>query len=381
MKPLPKKVQALVSLPAPQKQKDLLAFLGAANFWRRSLGGLNKNGKYFNTAALLQGLYNIATEKGLNAKKFVKKWSEDPQYEQAYQDAKQLLIQAANLVHLNPNAPLALFVDASDQSLGGTLCQRSNNGWSAIGYYSKSLNEAQKKYSIFRKEMLSLHHSIRHFLPEIIGRDLHCFTDNRSLVDAFKNPEIKLNDPIAARQLIEISQFTTKVSHISGAENVGADFLSRFTIAKVNPPSTDVIYQPFTPLMTEENENQAQSKSNNTTKIHTTVGIGNIELASITETANVQTIDLKKLQEAQETCSETLAAKSKNHAKNASFAVIDIDNHKILCEISNRKPRPLIPKSMRYDLIHTLHSIGHPGLQETKLRVNSQYYWNKSTVI
>ena len=70
--PLPKKVDAIMNLAPPKKQKDLLGFLGAANFWRRSLSGLEKNNKYHNIAALIQCLYDIATEKNLNSKKMSK---------------------------------------------------------------------------------------------------------------------------------------------------------------------------------------------------------------------------------------------------------------------------------------------------------------------
>ena len=234
LKPIPKKVDAITNIAPPRKQKDLLAFLGAANFYRRSLSGLNKNNKYYNTAALIQCLYEIATEKDLNAKKFMEKWNSDEKYKNAFEDAKQLLKKAANLTHLNPNAPLALFVDASDVSIGGKLCQLSNKGWSTIGYYSKSLSSSQKKWSVFNKELHSLHLSIRHFLPEILGRNLSCWTDHKAISDAFKRPELNQNDGIAARKLLEISQFTSNIHHIAGNQNVAADYLSRCETIK--PP-------------------------------------------------------------------------------------------------------------------------------------------------
>ena len=155
-------------------------------------------------------------------------WNADRKYLEAFNDAKEMLKKAANLVHLNPNQPLALFVDASNVSIGGALRQMSAVGWSTIGYYSKSLNEAQKKYSTFRKELLALNFSLRHFLPEILGRKLICFSDHKAIVDGFKKPELKQNDPIAARQMLEIAQFTTDIRHISGIKNVTADFFSRY---------------------------------------------------------------------------------------------------------------------------------------------------------
>ena len=41
IKPLPKKVEAIVSYPAPTKPKQLLGFLGALNYYRRTLPKVN----------------------------------------------------------------------------------------------------------------------------------------------------------------------------------------------------------------------------------------------------------------------------------------------------------------------------------------------------
>ena len=371
LKPLPKKLSAIANIAPPKKQKDLLGFLGAANFYRRSLSGLNKNNKYYNTAALIQCLYDIATEKNLNAKKFEQKWNSDPKYSTAFNDAKKLINNAANLVHLNPNAPLALFVDASDVSIGGKLCQLSNKGWQAIGYYSKSLNDSQKLWSVFNKELHSLHLSIRHFLHEILGRNLTCFTDHKAVSDAFKRPEIKQNDGKAARKLLEISQFTSNVHHISGSQNSAADFLSRYEPLKktLEPLSKEDLYQPFYPLMEDDVE---------TNKVQTVLGTGSISINAIqTETVELQAEEIKSIAKAQETCPETIAAKTKQHSKFTKFAEVSFGDYKVVCELSATKPRPILPAELRNYYMKTLHSIGHPSIKETIYRLSSNYYWSK----
>ena len=59
--PLKRKLQALENFEAPKTQKELLHFLGAINYFRSSLRGLQINGNYLNTAAILQPLYSVAT--------------------------------------------------------------------------------------------------------------------------------------------------------------------------------------------------------------------------------------------------------------------------------------------------------------------------------
>ena len=370
LKPVPRKIEAITKIPEPRKQKDLLAFLGAANFYRRSLSGLTENGQYKNAAALIQCLYTLATEKGLTAKKFVQKWNSQEIYKKAFEDAKQLLKQSANLVHINPNAQLALFVDASGQSLGGTLRQLTNTGWKAIGYYSKSLNTAQQKYSTFRKELLGLVMSLRHFLPEIYGRRLVCYSDHKAIVDAFKKQDLKQNDQIATRYMLEISQFTSNIQHVSGSKNITADFLSRCDQRKEEKLDKNV-YQVFHPL-------NSQNSGVSTAQISTSIGVGQIDIAELVpENTEIQTVDIPKLQQEQQDCNETKAAIQGKHAKTSKFAVVQFDGKDIVCETSKLKPRPLVPASLRQEYIKTLHSIGHPSIMETVNRVSNNYFWNK----
>ena len=55
--PLERKMDAIVAFPPPQKQKQLLGFLGAVNYYRRSLPHVNGQ----SPASILQPLYTAAT--------------------------------------------------------------------------------------------------------------------------------------------------------------------------------------------------------------------------------------------------------------------------------------------------------------------------------
>lgn len=96
-----------------------------------------------------------------------------------------------------------------------------------LGFYSAHLNDTQKKYSTFKKELLGAHRSLRHFLPEIYGKHCTIYTDNLPLQQAFQSNSIPLNDPQVYRQITEIGRFTKDVRHVSGVDNVFADWLSR----------------------------------------------------------------------------------------------------------------------------------------------------------
>ena len=87
----------------------------------------------------------------------------------------------------------------------------------------------QKKYSVFKKELLGAFKSLRHFLPEVYGRHLTIYSDHLPLQHTFQAPsdKIPLNDPQVYRQITEIGRFTRDIKHISGVDNVFADYLSR----------------------------------------------------------------------------------------------------------------------------------------------------------
>ena len=115
--PLPRKLTAIAKFPEPTKPKSLLGFLGGVNYYRRALPKLN--GK--NPAEILQPLYAAATAKMTSAQ-FMKHWEENNLGE-SFRKAKEMLMQACQLAHPDPNAPLALTSDASKTAIGAVLEQ------------------------------------------------------------------------------------------------------------------------------------------------------------------------------------------------------------------------------------------------------------------
>ena len=70
IKPLSHKIEAVSKIPPPNTQKQLLQFLGALNYFRSSLRGFKKHGKFHNAANLLQPLYSAATISITNKNRF-----------------------------------------------------------------------------------------------------------------------------------------------------------------------------------------------------------------------------------------------------------------------------------------------------------------------
>ena len=128
--------------------KQLRSFLGLVNYYRDFQPQLSK---------IAGPLYNL-TRKGV-----AWKWGE--QCERSYQDLCHAL--SCNLVTLaypNWSIPFHLEVDASDSAVGGVLSQENHNGkLRPISFFSSTLNEAQRKYSVGEKEAWAIVAASRKF--------------------------------------------------------------------------------------------------------------------------------------------------------------------------------------------------------------------------
>ena len=103
--PTPKEVQGITDFKELTDQKGVLRYLGMLNY---SLPKI---------AAILQPLYATATKKLERGQKFV--WTSELQT--AFDNSKQRLREHTQLVHPDPEAPLAIVTDASLEGIGGAL--------------------------------------------------------------------------------------------------------------------------------------------------------------------------------------------------------------------------------------------------------------------
>ena len=346
IRPLKRKVDAIEKIPKPTTQKALMQYLGALNYFRSSLSGLVKSGKYHNAANLLQPLYSVATTP-IPAKKFEEVWENSPVLQGAFEDSKKLLTRAAELCHPDPQLPLALMCDASDHSVGSVLLQQSKSGkWFPLGYMSRHLSIDKSRWSTCRKELLAAQAGLRYFISEIYGRHCVIYSDHAPLVLAFKNPQgFQLHDPVAQRALMEIGQFTKDIRHIEGIKNTGSDYLSR-----IPPDVRGAEYQNSTD----------QSKK---------------PVIAALEGHKLHSMSPAVIFEAQESCQETALLRSGRHATSLAFQNVEFGEVELFCEISQSKPRPFLPKQLRKHAIEQLHGLAHTGIKETIRNIASHYYW------
>ena len=208
--PLPDRVAALRRFPRPNTVRELQAFLGLFNFYRRFVPA---------AAATLKPLTDMLG--GAPAGPTRLSWS--PSAAAAFSAAREALAATALLVHPSPHAQLSLVTDASASHVGAVLQQRlRGEPWRPLGFFSQKLAPAETRYSAFDRELLAIYAAVLHFRHMLEGRSFKIFTDHQPLVGAMGRTTDPKSDR-QRRQLSFIAEFAAEIHHTSGQSNVVAD--------------------------------------------------------------------------------------------------------------------------------------------------------------
>ena len=136
----PAKVKAIQDWSTPTCVKDVRAFIGFCNFYRRFV------------------LNFLKVARPLNAltKKEVKfQWSSE--CEKAFSELKQRVCEAPILPHFDPNEQCFVETNSSDYVNAGVLSQPDNNSiLHPVAYFSRRMSPAECNYEIYDKELLAI---------------------------------------------------------------------------------------------------------------------------------------------------------------------------------------------------------------------------------
>ena len=122
--------------------------------------------------------------------------------------------------------PFVLPVDASDTGVGAMLTQSSDDEIQhPVAYFSKKLNEAQKKYSTIEKETLALILALNHFEVYLSGATdpIKIYTDRNPL--NFINKYKTKNQRLMHWKLV-LQEWDLQILHVPGKDNIVPDVLS-----------------------------------------------------------------------------------------------------------------------------------------------------------
>lgn len=205
----PYKLKAIDEWPTPTRPKDIKKFLGFCNFYR----------KFIARFADLVKPITLLTQK---TRKFV--WG--PEQEEAFEKLKKAFREEVTLKYPDPQKPYTLECDASDEGLSGILQQIGPQGeLQPVGFFSKTLNSAERNYPIYDKEMLAIIQSLK-FWRHLLEGAMHEITirsDHANLKYFMTAQDLTRRQ---ARYALALSRYAFKIIHWPGKKNK-ADPLSR----------------------------------------------------------------------------------------------------------------------------------------------------------
>jgi hypothetical protein len=204
------KVEAVKSWPVPRNVKDVQAFLGFANFYRRFIQGFSK---------VCKPLTDL-TRKG-NA--FA--WS--AVCEDAFQLLKKLFTEGPILAHFDADRPTRVETDASDFALGAVLSQLCDDGkWHPVAFHSRKFQPAEINYDVHDKEMTAIMAAFKEWehLLRSTGDQVVVYSDHKNL-EYFNSSKILNRRQHRWAEFLQ--PFNFKVVYREGRLNEKADVLSR----------------------------------------------------------------------------------------------------------------------------------------------------------
>jgi transposase InsO family protein len=204
----PVKVNGILDWPVPTMKRELQAFLGFVNFYRRFIRG------YGDLSKPLTSLTGNAD------------WSWGSEQSGAFEEIKCRVSSAPVLAIPTDDDPYRLEADSSGKAIGAVLSQCQDGVWKPVAFLSKSLNETERNYEIYDRELLAIMTALAEWRHHLMGaaNDFEIWTDHQNL-GYFKKPQ-KLNRR-QARWVTELANYHFTLHHKPGKTNQKADLLSR----------------------------------------------------------------------------------------------------------------------------------------------------------
>ena len=208
VKPLNDNLASIKQFPIPKTKKNVRQFLGKINFYH----------KYIPNVALLLEPFHY-----LLLKNFDFHWS--PQCQQTFDCIKEYLMSTPILTIFDRHLPVHIYTDASQDGIGAVLKQIQPNGEEKpVAYFSKKLNEVQRKRKAIYIESYAIREAIKFWKYWLLGTHFTVFTDHKPL----ENLNIKSRTDEELGDLTNyLLQFDFQVVYKPGKSMVEADYLSR----------------------------------------------------------------------------------------------------------------------------------------------------------
>jgi len=168
-------------------------------------------------------------------------WNLDKPQMDAINNLKQLVTSSPTLQFYDPNLPIRISCDASQEGLGAVLEQQHNEKWSPVAYASRTLTSAESNYCPLERETLAIVFSCERFHEYVYGRHFIVLSDHLPLKSIFNKPLSK-SPARLQRFRLRLQRYDFTVQYQQGKLMYVADTLSRAPLADSTPeiPSSEL---------------------------------------------------------------------------------------------------------------------------------------------
>ncbi|UYV63777.1 K02A2.6-like [Cordylochernes scorpioides] len=221
------KIRAVLDAPEPINVTQLRAFLGLITYYHKFIR---------NAADVLSPLYALL-KKGT-------KWHFSTECRTAFRRIKEIISSDQILIAYDPKLPIRLSCDSSSYGLGAVLSQIDVDGNERPIYFiSRTLSQAEKKYSQIDKECLSIIWALKKFNNYLFGRKFELITDNKPLHHIL-NPKREISSNMSARLqrwALILSSYNFTIECRKTGDHGNADGLSRLPLKQYEEMEEDAV--------------------------------------------------------------------------------------------------------------------------------------------
>lgn len=207
--------EAIRKAPLPKNVSELRAFLGMLNYYGNFLPNLS---------TVLEPLHMLLRKDC--------PWIWSREQNEAFSEAKRLLVSSPLLVHFDPSKRHVLSCDSSSYGIGCVLHQNENGKLRPVAFASRTLSAPERNYSMVEKEALACVFGVKKMHQYLYGRSFELETDHKPLMSLLG--EDRGVSPNASgriqRWALLLAGYDYTIRYKPGGLNVSADALSRLPL-------------------------------------------------------------------------------------------------------------------------------------------------------